>query len=106
MKHRLDPLLRPRSVAIVGASSRPDSMGEWVLKNLDSGGYKGRVYPVNPNYKSLREYRCYAALSEIPETPDLVIFAVGDANLEAALDRRDCRRRAGRGHSVAAGSRQ
>lgn len=61
-------------------------MGEWVLKNLDSGGYKGRVYPVNPNYKSLREYRCYAALSEIPETPDLAIFAVGDANLETALD--------------------
>ena len=38
MAHRLDQLLRPRSVAVVGASARADSMGEWVLKNLTLGG--------------------------------------------------------------------
>ncbi|MGI9236624.1 MAG: acetate--CoA ligase family protein [Woeseiaceae bacterium] len=86
MKHRLDPLLRPRAVAVVGASSRPDSMGEWVLTNLKEGGYPGRVYPVNPKYKSLQEHRCFANLAAIPEIPDLVVFAVSDARLEAALD--------------------
>lgn len=86
MKHRLDPLLRPRSVAIVGASSRSDSLGEWALKNLDIGGYKGNVYPVNPRYGELAGRPCYADLAELPETPDLVVFAVSDERIEAALD--------------------
>jgi len=86
MKHRLDPLLRPRSVAVVGASSRLDSMGEWVLKNLSLGGYRGNVYPVNPKHEVLQGHRCFAAISDLPETPDLAVFAVGDQRLEAALD--------------------
>jgi len=86
VKHRLDPLLRPRSVAVVGASNRPDSMGEWVLKNLRTGGYKGRIYPVNPAYKEVLGYPCFATLSEISDTPDLVVFAVSDARIEAAID--------------------
>jgi len=86
VKHRLDPLLRPRSVAVVGASNRPDSMGEWVLKNLRTGGYRGSIYPVNPAYEEVLGYRSFATLSEIPDTPDLVVFAVSDARIEAALD--------------------
>ncbi|MDH3334365.1 MAG: CoA-binding protein, partial [Gammaproteobacteria bacterium] len=82
MKHRLDPLLRPRSVAVVGASARTDSLGEWALKNLGLGGYPGRIYPVNPNYDELQGHRCYASLADLPETPDLVIFAVGDQRIE------------------------
>lgn len=54
MKHRLDPLLRPTSVAIVGASARAGSLGAWALKNLLTGGYTGRIYPVNPNYDELQ----------------------------------------------------
>ena len=86
MKHRLDPLLRPRSVAVVGASARTDSMGEWALRNLDLGGYPGNIYPVNPNYDDLQGHRCYASLADLPETPDLVIFAVGDHRIEDSLD--------------------
>ena len=86
MKHRLDPLLRPRSVAVVGASSRTDSIGEWAVKNLDLGGYEGKLYAVNPRYEEVQGHRCYAALADLPEVPDCVIFAVGDHRLEAALD--------------------
>ena len=86
MKHHLDPLLRPRSVAVVGASARTDSLGEWALKNLGLGGYPGRIYPVNPNYDELQGHRCYASLADLPETPDLVIFAVGDPRIEDSLD--------------------
>ena len=86
MAHRLDPLLRPGSVAIMGASARPDSMGEWALKNLLKGGFEGRIYPVNPNYEELQGQLCHAALADLPEVPDLVIFAVGDHRLEQALD--------------------
>ena len=85
-KHRLDPLLRPTSVAIVGASKRADTVGAWALKNLGIGGYKGRIYPVNPRYDELLGLQCYASISELPEVPDLVIFAVADHRLEAALD--------------------
>jgi len=86
VKHRLDPLLRPTSVAIVGASARPDSLGEWALKNLLIGGYKGRIYPVNPNRDELQGHPCFGSLAELPETPDLVIFAVSDQRIEVALD--------------------
>jgi acyl-CoA synthetase (NDP forming) len=61
-------------------------MGEWVLKNLERGGYRGNIYPVNPAYDTLHGHRCFAAVADLPETPDLVIFAVGDQHLEAVLD--------------------
>ncbi|MCH8303424.1 MAG: acetate--CoA ligase family protein [Proteobacteria bacterium] len=86
MQHRLDPLLRPRSVAVVGASARADSIGEWALRNLDLGGYRGKIYAVNPRHEELQGHRCYAAVKDLPEVPELAIFAVGDQRLEAALD--------------------
>ncbi|MEX2122273.1 MAG: acetate--CoA ligase family protein [Woeseia sp.] len=85
MKHQLDPLLRPRAVAIVGASARANSMGEWSLKNLLRGGFTGNIYPVNPNYAELQGIRCYAALGGLPEVPDLVIFSISDARIEQSL---------------------
>jgi acyl-CoA synthetase (NDP forming) len=86
MSHRLDPLLRPGSVAVVGASARPSSMGDWALTNLLKGGFKGATYPVNPRYTELQGLRCYAGLAELPTIPELVIFAVGDQRIEAVLD--------------------
>ncbi len=85
-KHRLDPLLRPNSVAVVGASERVDTIGYWVMRNLAKGGFRGRTYPVNPRYEQVQGHECYAALADLPETPDLVAFAVADSRLEAALD--------------------
>jgi acyl-CoA synthetase (NDP forming) len=61
-------------------------MGEWALFNLVKGGFGGPVYPVNPGYPEVHGRRCWDALASLPEVPDLVIFAVGDARLEAALD--------------------
>lgn len=86
MPHKLDPLLRPKSVAVVGASVREDSMGWWSLENLERGGFPGAVYPVNPSYGEIQGLRCYRELAELPETPDLAIFAVGDHRIEAAID--------------------
>ena len=86
MSHRLDPLLRPASVAIVGASARPASMGDWALRNLTKGGFRGEIYPVNPNYDELQGRRCYQSLHELPAVPELVMFAVSDQRIEAVLD--------------------
>jgi acyl-CoA synthetase (NDP forming) len=86
MTHRLDALLRPRSVAVIGASATADSLGDWSLRNLLKGGFRGSVFPVNPRYEELQGLRCYPTLAELPEIPDLVVFAVADSRLEAALD--------------------
>jgi len=86
MSHRLDPLLRPASVAIVGASARAGSMGDWALTNLLKGGFGGAVYPINPRYEELQGHRCFASLSALPAVPELVIFAVSDQRIEAVLD--------------------
>lgn len=86
MAHTLDPLLRPKSIAVVGASARDDSMGWWSLENLERGGFAGAIYPVNPRYDNLRGRRCYSKLADLPETPELVIFAIGAERIEAALD--------------------
>jgi acyl-CoA synthetase (NDP forming) len=85
MNHRLDPLLRPRSVAVIGASGRSDSLGEWSLTNLRKGGFDGNIYPVNRRYEELQGLQCYPSLDDLPELPDLVIFGVGDQRIEAAL---------------------
>lgn len=61
-------------------------MGEWALKNLLKGGYEGSIYPVNPGYDELQDLRCFPDLGSLPERPDLVVFAVGDQRIEAALD--------------------
>ena len=74
--YRLDALFSPRSIAVVGASPRPNSLGLTFLKNLIDGGYAGALYPVNPHHTEIKGRPCYASIAKLPETPDLVIVAV------------------------------
>jgi acyl-CoA synthetase (NDP forming) len=85
MTHRLDPLLRPKTIAVVGASDRENSLGQQTLQNLERGAFPGDIYPVNPRYGELGGLRCYPDLESIPETPELVIFCVGDSRVERIL---------------------
>jgi len=68
---RVRDILYPSSVAIIGASSKPDRIGHALVKNVLQHGYKGRVYPVNPNEKEILGLRCYPTIEEIPEPVDL-----------------------------------
>ena len=61
-------------------------MGEWALVNLEKGGYSGTIYPVNPRHERVGGHRCYASVAELPEVPDLAVFAVGDQRVETVLD--------------------
>lgn len=70
----LDHLLSPRSIALVGASDRPGSAGQVVAGNLVSGGYQGRLYFINPRYRSVLDQPCLRSLKLLDETPDLVVF--------------------------------
>ena len=70
----LEHLFAPRSVAVIGASSRPHSVGATVLRNVVEGGFKGPVYPVNPKYDSLEGLRTYPDVAALPEAPGLAII--------------------------------
>ena len=84
--HYLDPLLRPRSIAVVGASERPGSVGMQTMENLLTGRFGGELYAVNPAYDSICGVACFADLASLSQTVDHVVLAVGDARIEAALD--------------------
>lgn len=86
MPHRLDSLLRPRSIAVVGASEREDTVGRNSVDNLLKGGYEGRLFAVNPGRTSVLGVPCHPSLANLPEPVEHVIFAVSDERLEAALD--------------------
>lgn len=82
------PLFRPRSVAVIGASRDPDSVGGLILRNL-LGGFSGPVYPINPHTDSVLSVPAYASLRDVPREIDLAIIAVRAASVPAVLD--DCR---------------
>lgn len=86
MAHRLDPLLRPQSIAVLGASEREGTVGRNAVENLLKGGYDGGLYAVNPGRKSVLGVPCYSTLAELPEPVEHVIFAVADTRMDAALD--------------------
>ncbi|ARZ66703.1 acyl-CoA synthetase [Streptomyces albireticuli] len=72
----LRPLLRPRSVAVVGAGHRPGSVGRAILRNLRANGFTGPVRVVNPHGPALDGLPCHPAVSDLPETPELAVLAV------------------------------
>jgi len=83
--HRLDPLLAPKSIAFVGASQRPKTSGNHMVRAAVLEGYKGAVYPINPRYGEIDGLRCYASLSELPQTVDHVVLAVANDRLESSM---------------------
>jgi acetyltransferase len=71
----LDRLFQPRSVALVGASARPGSLGAAVLTNLRSGGFSGPIHLVNPRHSEIAGAPCVARVSDLPAPPDLAVIA-------------------------------
>ena len=77
----MDRLLRPRSVAIVGASPTPGSFGASILANLDNAGYKGQIHLINPKRSEIGGRSCVASVDDLPEGVDcgVIIFSAGFA---------------------------
>lgn len=78
-------LFYPRSVAVVGASRTPQTVGNDIVKNLVHQGYGGHVYPVNPKADELYGLKVYPSLDDLPETVDLVIIAIPALAVPAVL---------------------
>jgi len=69
-------LLRPQSVAVVGASANPSKVGHAVLNNILSGGFEGAVYPINPKGGELLGRQCFRSLADVPGKIDLAVIIV------------------------------
>ncbi|HZP49045.1 MAG TPA: GNAT family N-acetyltransferase [Vicinamibacterales bacterium] len=82
----LRPLLEPASVAVVGASRDPRSIGRRILRALTSNGFTGSIYPINPKADELDGLRCYARLADIPARVDLAVVAVPHARVLDVVD--------------------
>ena len=84
--HPLQPLLKPSSIAVLGASPKSGSVGNEVLLNLRKGGFEGAIYAVNPGYNCIGDLPCFGRLNDIPTPPEHVIFAISDQRIETSLD--------------------
>jgi acetyltransferase len=83
--HYLAPLFEPRSVALVGASERPEKVGGRVLENLIGAGYRGKLYAVNPKYTAVRGIPCVPSVAELPEAADLAVVATPAATVPEVI---------------------
>ncbi len=73
--HALDSIFNnPKSIAIIGAREKPNTAGSVVLKNLLDGGYKGKVYPINPKHVLIFDQKSYKTVEDVQETIDLAII--------------------------------
>jgi acetyltransferase len=77
----LEHAFQARSVALIGATPRPGSVGSKVLANLTGAGFKGPIWPVNPGRDSIDGLRCYASMADLPEAPDLAVIATPPATV-------------------------
>jgi acyl-CoA synthetase (NDP forming) len=88
---RLDAVFAPTSIAVVGASEDATKWGGSVLLNLVGGGFEGAVYPINQRGGTIVGLQAYESLDALPQTPDLVIVALGGAAATPVIEQ--CGRR-------------
>ena len=83
--HSLDPFFRPRSVAVIGATEAPGSVGRTLLHNLISSPFGGTVYPVNPKRESVLGIRAYPSIADVPAAVDLAVIVTRAARVPAIV---------------------
>lgn len=87
-RHPLDVMFAPKTVAVVGATEKPGSVGRTLLWNLISSPFGGTVFPVNPRRSNVLGIKAYSSLAEVPEPVDLAVIATPAATVPQVV--RDC----------------
>jgi acetyltransferase len=82
----LDSLLRPKSIAVIGASRTPNTIGYQILDNLLRHGYTGAVYPVNPGAQAVHSIRAYPSVEAIPDEVEMAVVVVPKQHVCAAAE--------------------
>jgi predicted CoA-binding protein len=81
----LDNLLRPRSVAIIGASADAAKLAGRPLLYLEKYGFRSDIWPVNPRYEAIGGHRCYPEIAALPQPPDVAMVLVGMSKVTEAV---------------------
>lgn len=74
--HEFDPFFNPKSLAVIGATPTSGKIGNIIIENLFSDGYKGKIFFVNPNYPEILGIRCYPSVLDCPGTVELAVIVV------------------------------
>lgn len=82
----LERLFNPRSIAIVGASTREDSIGFRVIRNLRKFGFGGAIHPINPRYPEVAGLQCLPSVEALPPDVDAAFIAIPAQNVSGVLD--------------------
>lgn len=82
----LEPLLAPKSVALIGASNREGTLGFDMIRMIKEAGYKGKVYPINPKYEEICGIKCYPNLESIGEEIDIAALCVAAKRVLEQVD--------------------
>ncbi len=98
--NELDPIFKPRSIAVVGASRTPGAIGHTVVKNILDSGYRGKVYPVNPKADEILGLKCYKSVLDIPDEVDLAVITVPARICPAVIE--ECGKKGVKGAAVIA----
>ncbi len=90
----LDALFEPKAIALIGASNKPQSIGEVVARNLFAAGFEGPIFSVNPRENAIHSTLAYHSIADLPQTPDLAVICTPPQTvpgLIAELGQRGCR---------------
>jgi acetyl coenzyme A synthetase (ADP forming)-like protein len=82
----MNRIMKPRAIAVIGASNEDGKIGNSVMKNLINGGYKGEIFPVNPKADEVLGIKAYKSISEVDADVDVAVFAVPAKFVPGALE--------------------
>jgi acetyl coenzyme A synthetase (ADP forming)-like protein len=81
----MNRIMKPKAIAVVGASNESGKIGNSVMKNLINGGYKGKIYPINPKDAEVMGIKAFKSVKDVPDEIDTAVFAVPAKFVAAAL---------------------
>ena len=83
--HALEKMVRPKSIAVIGASADPEKLGGRTLWHIKELGYQGRIYPINVTAKEVQGLPAWPSVTDLPEVPDSALIVLPAALVEKAL---------------------
>ena len=81
----MNRIMKPKAVAVIGASSETGKIGNSVMKNLINGGYKGQIYPINPSADEIMGLKAFKSVKDVPGDIDVAVFAIPAKFVAAAV---------------------
>ncbi|HEY3465784.1 MAG TPA: acetate--CoA ligase family protein [Amycolatopsis sp.] len=82
----MNRIMKPASIAVIGASAEAGKIGNSVMKNLVNGGFAGEIHPINPKAAEILDRKAYASISDVPGDVDVAVFAIPAKFVPAALE--------------------